>query len=245
MPTIMAARAPKIDAFHFPPGRVLAGKYEVQACLGSGWEGEVYRVTELRTGIPRAVKVFYPQRNVRDRAVRFYARKLNRLRKCSIVIQYHHSEPIRFRGRQVTCLISDLVEGELLAGFVARRPGKRLPPFEALHLLHALAVGLEQIHSLKEYHGDVHDGNVLVDRRGIHFEVKLVDFFYWGRPDRGKIHDDVIQLVRLLYDMVGGQPHYAKQPAEIKAVCCGLRHDLITRKFPTAGHLRQYLDTFS
>ena len=241
----MPARVPKIEAFHFSPGRVLAGKYEVQAYLGSGWEGEVYRVSELRTGIPRAVKVFYPQRNVRDRAVRFYARKLDRLRKCSIVIQYHHSEPIRFRGSQVTCLISDLVEGELLAGFVARRPGKRLPPFEALHLLHALAGGLEQIHCLKEYHGDMHDGNVLVARRGIHFEVKLVDFFYWGRPDRGKIRDDVIQLVRLLYDMVGGQRHYAKQPAEIKAVCCGLRHDLITRKFPTAGHLRQHLDTFS
>ena len=51
--------------------------------------------------------------------------------------------------------------------------------------------------------------------------------------------------VVLLYDMVGGQRHYAKQPAEIKAVCCGLRHDLITRKFPTAGHLRRHLDTFS
>jgi hypothetical protein len=244
MPSDMVKRVPKIDEFKFPPGRVLAGKYEVQAFLGSGWEGEVYRVTEVRTGIPRAFKAFYPQRNVRDRAVRFHARKLERLRKCPIVIQYHHAEPIRFRGNHVTCLVSELVEGELLEDLVARRRGKRLPPFEALHLLYAVAAGLEQIHHLKEYHGDVHDRNVLVTRRGIHFDVKLVDFFYWGSPSRSKIRDDVIQLVRLLYDMVGGQRHYADQPPEVKAICCGLRQTLITRKFPTAAHLRQHLETF-
>jgi hypothetical protein len=240
----MAKRVPKIDEFNFPPGRVLAGKYEVQAFLGSGWEGEVYRVSEVRTGVPRAVKVFYPHRNVNDRAVRFHARKLDRLRKCPIVIQYHHSEPIRFRGSRVTCLISELVEGELLEDFIARRRGQRLPPFEALHLLYTLAAGLEQIHHLKEYHGDVHDRNVFVARRGIHFDVKLVDFFYWGPTDRSKIHDDVINLVRLLYDMVGGRRHYANQPSEVKAICCGLRRGLITHKFPTAGHLRQHLETF-
>jgi len=240
----MSRRVPKIDAFDLHPGRVLAGKYIVEDLLGWGWEGEVYRVREQRTGIPRAAKLFYPQRNLRDRAVRFYATKLDRLRKCSIVIQYHHSESIRFRSTPITCLISELVEGELLERFVARQPGKRMKPFEALTLLHALAAGVEEIHGLKEYHGDIHDRNVLVERRGIQFDVKLVDLFHWGRPNRVNIHEDVMQLVRLLYDATGGRERYAAQPAEIKAICCGLRRDLIARKFPTAAHLRSYLESF-
>jgi hypothetical protein len=241
----MAEKIPMIDSFDFPPGRVLAGRYRVEAFLGSGWEGEVYKVVEVKTGIRRAAKVFYPQRNARDRAVRFYANKLNRLRKCPIVIQYHHSESIRHRGVPVTCLISELVEGELLCDFVRRQRGRRLHPYEALHLLYALAYGLEQIHQAREYHGDLHDGNVLVERRGIGFDVKLVDFYHWGEPKWTTMREDVIQLIRLLYDAVGGCERYASQPPEIKAICRGLRRDLILKRFPTTRHLREHLETFT
>jgi len=234
----------RIDAFDLTPGRVIGGKYVVDEMLGSGWEGEVYRVVEQRTGIRRAAKIFYPQRNPRDRAVRTYARKLDRLRDCPMIIQYHHSETVRFRGEPVTCLISELVEGELMEDFVARQPGRRLQSFEALHLIHTLVLGIEQVHALKEYHGDVHDRNVLVRRRGIRFELKLLDLYHWGRPDRTKIQDDIIHVIRLLYDAVGGAARYARQPPEIQALCCGLRRGLIVRKFPTATHLRKYLESF-
>jgi tRNA A-37 threonylcarbamoyl transferase component Bud32 len=235
----------KIETFDLQPGQVLAGKYLVNAALGAGWEGEVYKVTETRTGIHRAAKLFYPQRNVRDRAVTFYAKKLERLRKCPIVIQYVHTEAIRRRGHPVTCLISEYVDGELLCDFVRRHRGRRLPSFEALHLLYAMAKGLEEIHRVREYHGDLHEGNVLVNRRGIHFEVKLLDFYHWGAATAAHIRDDVADLVRLLYDAVGGRRHYASQPDEIKAICRGLRRDLIGRSFPTAHHLRTYLESFS
>jgi hypothetical protein len=113
-----------------------------------------------------------------------------------------------------------------------------------MHLLYSLAVGLEQIHKAHEYHGDLHDGNVLVERLGIGFEVRLVDFYHWGPATRPRMQDDVIDAIRLLYDAVGGAPWYPKQPPEIKAICRGLRRDLISRQFPTARHLREYLETF-
>ena len=119
----MTSRTKRIDSFDLPAGRVIGGKYAVSAFLGSGWEGEVYSVTELRTGIPRAMKVFFPQRNIKDRALKFYATKLERLRTCPIVIQYHHSEVFRHRGVPVTALVSELVEGELLEDFVRHVPG--------------------------------------------------------------------------------------------------------------------------
>lgn len=240
----MSAKAPRISAFNLRPGRVIGGKYIVESRLGSGWEGEVYKVVERRTGIHRAAKLFFPHRNVKDRAVTFYAKKLERLSKCSIVIQYHHSEVFRHRETPITCLISEYVDGILLHDFVARHPHKRLPAFEALHMIYALARGLEEVHNLREYHGDLHDGNVMVRRRGIFFEVKIVDFFHWGHPTPTHIREDVQNLVRLLYDAVGGHRHYAKQPAEIKAICRGLRNDLIGRAFPTARHLREFLESF-
>jgi hypothetical protein len=234
----------RINSFGLRPGRVIGGKYLVEVKLGGGWEGEVYKVVESRTGIRRAAKLFFPQRNPRDRAVRVYAKKLERLRRCPIVIQYHHSETIRQHGVPITCLISDYVEGELLGPFIRRQAGGRLPPFEALHLTHALARGLEEIHRAGEYHGDLHGGNVLVRRRGIFFDVKLVDFFHLGAPTAAHMRDDVADLVRLLYEFVGGRRHYASQPGEIRSICRGLRRDLIDQAFPTARHLREHLESF-
>ncbi|MHC4949009.1 MAG: protein kinase domain-containing protein [Planctomycetota bacterium] len=241
----MTTRSRRIDSFDLAPGRRIAGKYVVDSMLGRGWEGEVYKVVESKTDVTRAAKVFFPHRNERDRAVTFYARKLERLRRCDIVIHYIHTESIRLRGVPVTCLISEYVEGELLEDFVARQRGRRLAPFAALHLLYALATGLEQIHRVKEYHGDIHPGNILIRRQGIFFDVKLVDFYHWGAATAAHIREDVADLVRLFYDALGGRARYATQPAEIKAICCGLRRDLLARRFPTAGRLREYLETFA
>ncbi len=240
----MSANPARIDSFDLQPGRVLGGRYVVRAKLGGGWEGEVYRVVEKRTGIHRAAKLFYPHRNEDDKALRFYAKKLEHLKNCAIVIQYHHSETIRHKGRSVTCLISELVEGQVLTKFIKRQPGGRLHHFEALHLTYALAKGLEEIHARKEYHGDLHGANVLVNREGIFFEVKIIDFFQWGPCTAAHMRDDVADLVRILYDALGGQKRYAIQPRAIKDICRGLRRDLIGKQFPTARHLREHLEKF-
>ncbi|MHC5001694.1 MAG: protein kinase domain-containing protein [Planctomycetota bacterium] len=235
--------ATTIETFDFQAGRMLAGKYRVLNRLGGGTEGEVYRVTEARTGIDRAAKIFYPHQNRNDRAARYYATKLERLRDCEIVIQYHHAEDVRHRGVPVTCLISELVDGEILSGFVARHPGQRLHHFEALHLLWALTDGLDQIHRAREYHGDIHEHNILVARAGIGFDVKLVDFHHHGPPNGYQMREDVIQLVRVFYNVLGGRSRYPGLPASVKSICCGLRSDLIARRFPTAGHLRRHLQS--
>lgn len=240
----MAKRGEPISAFDLPRGRVLGGKYEVISKLGAGWEGEVYKVVEKKTGATRAAKLFYPQRNVGDRTLTRYAKRLERLRDCSVLIQYHHSEAVRVRGAQVTALVSEYVEGELLEKLVARQPGGRMELFEALSLLRTLAAGLEEVHSRREYHGDLHWGNVLVSRRGVHFDVKLVDMYDWGRTSTANRQEDVLNLVRLFCDAVGGAARYASQPDEVKAICRGLKRGLILERFPDVRRLRLHLDRF-
>ena len=239
------SRASRIDSFDLAPGRVLLRKYVVGDLLGRGWEGEVYHVTEVTTGVERAAKFFFPERNPRNNAVKFYATKLNKLRNCSMVIQYHTQESFRYHGEEITFLVSDYVEGELLSQLIERQRGKRLHYFEAMHLLYALARGVEEIHAIGEYHGDLHSDNIIVNRRGLGFDCKLVDMFQWGRPTPAHIHDDVLFLVRLFYDAVGGAKHYAKQPREVKAICCGLKRSLILKKFKRAGQLRVYLESLT
>jgi serine/threonine protein kinase len=234
---------PLIDHFLLPTGRVLGRKYEVLGQLGRGWEGEVYLVRELATDIERAAKFFFPHRNPRDQVSSRYAQKLFKLRHCPILIQYHTQEHIVYRGVPVTFLVSDFVEGQPLSEFLKSQPGKRLTPFQGLHLLHTLAVGIEPIHNLREYHGDIHDENIVIQRFGIGFDLKLLDMFHWGRPRPENLHDDVCDMIRIFYDAIGGQRHYAKHPPEVKAICCGLKRSLILRKYKTAGQLRQYLET--
>jgi serine/threonine protein kinase len=232
-----------INSFDFYPGRILAKKYVVIRKLGEGWEGEVYLIREILTDIERAAKFFYPQRNPNNKALRFYAQKLHKLSHCPIVIKYHTQETMLYRSNNITFLISEYVEGLLLSDFISKQPGKRLTVFQGLHLLHALASGIESIHHMREYHGDLHTENIIIQRYGLGYNLKLLDMFQWGAAKSINIYEDVCDLIRIFYDAIGGQRFYAKHPKEIKQICCGLKRSLIIKKFKSAGQLREYLET--
>lgn len=237
---------PVIRSFDFAAGRKLAKKYEIVSKLGAGWEGEVYLLRESPTGIERAAKFFFPQRNVRNKALNFYAKKLHKLRDCPALIQYHTQETIHFSGQDISFLVSDYVEGEILTEFLKAQPRGRLDAFQGLHLLHAMSVAIEGIHRLNDYHGDLHPGNVIIRRRGLGFDIKLLDFFHWGdHPNLANIRDDVVDVIKIFYDALGGQAHYAKQPPEIKAIILGLKRSLILKKFKTITHLRDHLENLN
>lgn len=234
-----------IDNFDLRPGRIIARKYEIIDKLGTGWEGEVYKIVETSTGIERAAKFFYPQRNVKNRTSRRYAKQLHKLRHCPIIIQYYTEEMFTYRRIPITVLISEYIEGELLSEFLKRQRGKRITAFQGLHLLHALAQGLEQIHLHDEYHGDLHEENIIVSRYGLGFELKLLDSFQWPDSKRSNLQEDLLNAVRILYNVIGGQKQYAKQPKAIKNICCGLKKTLILSKFRNISILREHLESLS
>jgi tRNA A-37 threonylcarbamoyl transferase component Bud32 len=231
-----------VRPFDFAPGRKIAGKYEIERPLGSGWEGEVYAIVERTTGIRRAAKFYYPNRDPMGKSAIAYARKLDALRHCPILMQYHHQEIVYVRKRKVTIVISELVEGQKLSEFLHKQRNHALRTFEALHVLYALARGIAPIHARGEYHGDIHDDNIMIRRQGISFEVKLIDFFDLGRPTRSKIHKDVLNLVEVFHTIVGGRERYAKQPAVVKTIIRGLRDTLILDRFQSAGDIQRHLE---
>src|SRR3982750_3962552 len=242
MPGVMYRAGKNVRRFDFSSGRKIAGKYEIEGLLGSGWEGEVYAIVERTTGIRRAAKFYYPHRDPMGKAAIVYARKLDALRHCPILMQYHHQEIAYVKRRKVTVVISELVEGQKLSEFLLAQPDQRLSTFEALHVLYVLARGIAPIHARGEYHGDIHDDNIMIRREGIGFEVKLLDFFDLGKPTRSKIQKDVLNLVQVFHTLVGGRKHYAEQPQVVKDIVRGLKDSLILERFNDAGDIQRHLE---
>jgi RIO-like serine/threonine protein kinase len=228
--------------FDFPLGRSVAGKYVIERPLGSGWEGEVYAITERNTGIRRAAKFYYPHRDPLGKAAIAYARKLDALRHCPILMQYHHQETAYVRKKKVVVVISELVEGKKLSEFLLDQPDGRLSTFEALNVLYNLAKGIAPIHARGEYHGDIHEHNIMIRRQGISFEVKLLDFFDLGAPTKSKIRKDVLNLIEVFHTIVGGRKHYAEQPKVVKDIIRGLKDSLILARFQSAGDIARHLE---
>ncbi|ATN73704.1 Dot/Icm T4SS effector protein kinase CoxK1 [Coxiella burnetii] len=230
------------DFYDLKKGKVLGRNYRVLEYLGSGWEGEVYKVEERKTGIIRAAKLFYHRKANGENPHIHYAKKLYKLRKCPIVIQYHFHDIIYLKKKKIDFLVSDFVDGEVLSSYIARQKGKRLLPFEALHLLYALTQGVEQIHFQGEYHGDIHSENIMVKKKGLGFEVHLIDLLHLGSPTKDKIQQDVYDLINIFYEMIGGATGYRYCNPHIKQFVLGRKHNLIREQFNTAGHLRLHLE---
>ena len=241
---VMPATARPIQKFDFQPGRTVGGKYVIERKLGGGYEGEVYAVVEKSTGVRRAAKFYYTHRDPFGKNAIAYARKLDALRHCPILLQYHHADSATVQKTKVAVVVSELFVGEKLSEFLAKQPDG-LSTFEALHVLYALVRGIAPIHARGEYHGDIHDDNVMIRRQGIDFEVRLVDFFDLGKPTKRKIWKDVLNLVMVFHTIVGGRVKYADQPPVVKNIVRGLKDSLILERFQSAGDIQRHLESLT
>lgn len=236
----------QIEKFGFKSGDIIiSDKYEIIERIGKGYEGEVYRGKEKSTGIERSLKFYFPDKNKAMKASRAYAKKLFKLRDCSVLIPYHAHEVIKHKGQKIVVLITDYIEGSILSDFIKSQPGKRLTSFQAIHLLHALASGIAEIHLFNEYHGDLHTDNIIVRQHGLSFELKFLDFFSWSIPKYQNMKDDVCEIIKIFYEASGGKKHYKKQPQIVKDLCCGLKKSLILKKFKSASELKLYLENIN
>lgn len=232
----------KIKSFNFQKGDVIADKYTVVQKLGGGWEGEVYKVKELHTKIHRAVKLYFPQRNIGFKKSKQFISKLHKLKSASIVMNYHGLEIVEFEGVDLACIVCEYIQGDMLGSILSRQKGKRLGWFESLHVLYAIVKGVESIHLNGEYHGDLHLDNILVQRFGLSLDLKVIDLHHWGDSKKDNREEDIIKVIHIFYEILGGKRHYAKLPPSIKFIIKGLKRNLILRDFKTITHLRAHLE---
>lgn len=230
-----------VESFDFKPGRILAQKYEIIEKIGSGWEGEVYKVIETATGIERAAKFFYPERNPQNQSVKFQAQKSHKLKSCDILIKYTTIEKIQYNKQPLYFMVSEFVEGPSLASFVSQRKCKRLEYYETLHLVYNLATQIAPIHLANEYHGDLHPENLILEKYGVKFQFKTYDFFHWRDNRSENIFFDVLSIINITYECMGGKTTYAGAPQILKDIICGRKQSLIRQKFRNAFQLKTFI----
>jgi serine/threonine protein kinase/Tol biopolymer transport system component len=142
--------------------------YEINTHLGSGGMGEVYEATDSKLGRRVAIKVL-PEEFARDadRVARFE-------REARVLASLNHPHIAAIHGFEElggrNFLVMELVEGETLAGRIARG---RLPVDDALPIALQIAEALEAAHEKGIIHRDLKPANVKVTSEG---QVKLLDF---------------------------------------------------------------------
>ncbi len=144
------------------------GVYDVQALLGAGGMGEVYRARDTRLGRDVALKILPREFTAdRDRLARFEreARLLAAVSHPHIATLYGIAE-----AGDVNALVLELVEGPTLAERLAHGP---LPIQESVAIARQVAEALEAAHERGIVHRDLKPGNIKVTSDGI---VKVLDF---------------------------------------------------------------------
>lgn len=233
----------KITEFSLDKGRKISNRYTVLEYLGGGVEGEVYKVVETHTNKERAVKLFYPSRNPGFKVSARYAKKLDKLRESPIVMDYLSHEVITIKNQKIAILVSEFIEGELLGAFVEKQRGKKLGVFPSIHLLYSVVLGVESIHQEGEYHGDLHTDNIIIKKFGLEFDLKIIDLHHWGDSKKDNRDEDVVKVIRIFYDILGGAKAYPKLSPSLKYIICGLKRSLILKRFKNITALRIHLET--
>ena len=148
------------------PGTRL-GPYEIVAPLGAGGMGEVYRARDSRLGREVAVKVLpaslssSPESRARFEREAKTVSSLNHAHICTLFDVGREGE--------TDFLVMELIEGETLAGRIARGA---LPTAEVLRLGGQVADALDRAHKAGVIHRDLKPGNVMLTKSG----AKLMDF---------------------------------------------------------------------
>lgn len=146
----------------FAPGTVLAGRFRIEALLGVGGMGVVYRATDLALDVPVALKLLRPELAGRPEAFDRFRQELLLARQVSNphVVRIH--DIAQHDGRWMISM--DLVEGESLDHYLDRVG--RLAVDDALRIARQVAEGLGAAHARGVVHRDLKPANVLIDAAG-------------------------------------------------------------------------------
>ena len=144
------------------------GPYQIQAALGAGGMGEVFRARDIRLNRDVALKVL-------PLVVAADQERLSRFRReAQLLAALNHPNIAAIYELEevdgVCTLILELVEGPTLAEQITRGP---IPLDQALAIAKQIAQGLEAAHDQRIIHRDLKPSNITVRPDGM---VKLLDF---------------------------------------------------------------------
>jgi len=221
----------------------IIGPYRIEALLGEGGMGKVFRAVRLGETEPVALKVMRSRLSGEEESRRRFLREA----RAAGEVRHRHLVPVLDAGEdgERRYLVMPYVPGRNLDDRLAEGP---LPVDDLVQILAEVASGLDALHRAGLVHRDVKASNVLLDREG---SAALTDFGLAKRDDWSRLTkmgqvmgtvdyiapellrgepatpaSDLYALGCVTYEMVAGRPpfeggmfevgmaHLEKQPAD-------------------------------
>ena len=178
-------------------GQILGGRYVIEALIGEGGLGRVYRARHVQITRRYAVKVPFGDVAGDDRLRRRFAQEAEaagRLEHPNLV----HVLDVGETDAGLLYLIMDFVDGQSLARSIARGP---MAPAAVARLIGQIAAGLGHAHDRGLVHRDLKPDNVLIVASDHGPVARIVDFGIAIFRD-----DDASRVTT--QGIVMGTPHY-------------------------------------
>jgi len=194
------------------------GQYTLEAKLGEGGMGVVYRAQHAMLRRPTAVKLLPPERTGGANLARF-----EREVQLTASLTHPHTVTVFDYGRTtdgVFYYAMELLDGASLDTIVAA--GGPLRPARVIHILHRVASALAEAHEAGLIHRDIKPANIILCRQGgIDDFPKVVDF---GLVK--EIHRDTANPSLTQADAITGTPLYMSPETITASDLVGPRADL-------------------
>jgi alkyl hydroperoxide reductase subunit AhpC len=178
------------------PNRVL-GHYRIEAKLGGGGFGTVYRARDLTLERTVALKIIPPGGPLAPEALLAEARAAAALTHPNVCVIHSVDSSL---GPPM--IVMEYVDGEPLSRRLRRM---RLGPQEATSLGRQIAVGMAAAHAQGVVHGDLKPANVLITPAGT---AKIVDFGMACRDVGARAEDQTILWNPAPSGGISGTPAY-------------------------------------
>jgi eukaryotic-like serine/threonine-protein kinase len=175
----------------------IAGRYCIEAKIGAGGMGSVYRATRLMIGDAVAIKILHLEQGDLRAPERFRreAQAAARLKHGNAVVI--HDFGITDEGLQY--LVMELVEGKSLRQIIQEEGP--ISPSASSQIINQVCSALDEAHRHNIVHRDIKPDNIIVDVTATRFKVKVLDFGI------AKLRDDTAGNLTQTGSILG-TPHY-------------------------------------
>lgn len=154
-------------------GQTVEGKYRIDAKIGAGGMGAVYRAQRLLIGDEVAIKILHPEHVSEPQATERFRRE------AQAAARLKHPNAVSIYDFGVTSdgfvyLVMELVEGQTLR-HVIKQQGP-LTPSAAAEVINQTCAALQVAHQQQIVHRDIKPDNIIVNVTITGLRVKVLDF---------------------------------------------------------------------